>query len=453
MHSNSDPGNELGATPSIPLSGHGGVTQSGASLSFDGNLINGGATTLWRNLQDEGTDNQIKTQCQPHVTHSSNPQNNARHSQSSSAKAQPAPPDKICRCGGAVSHSLNGEPTRTAQQASSLSSTTQAFSEPVSRMEQGDGNLITHNPLPASAQQRSISYGPQPTTVYTFPPRYSTFQHPLTPEELAFLQRNPELFSRGVPQAGSNGIASRPVPATAQGTTHSCNCGDACNCLGCAAHPYNSRTLTFVQSIQDIFTAESRFGGSDGGPLSPQGIRMNMLGAMPVTNNIQYSNSSASIFNYPQESRWLQTRPGLSQPFGGQNLSTPVGGVSGGAAPNRRESDSGIPTDTLPDGAEAQDQSSVSPSAFFHVDYPMPSCADEPSACLCGDGCTCIGCLIHQRSVEPSRKQSTSQLEPMHSPVDSAPAWPDTFTPPSLSNELGLDMQRYLEGQPMLYNH
>lgn len=39
--------------------------------------------------------------------------------------------------------------------------------------------------------------------------------------------------------------------------SQSCTCGPGCNCLGCAVHPYNNRTLEFIDSVRDLVDVQS----------------------------------------------------------------------------------------------------------------------------------------------------------------------------------------------------
>jgi len=43
---------------------------------------------------------------------------------------------------------------------------------------------------------------------------------------------------------------------------------------------------------------------------------------------------------------------------------------------------------------ENEGDEAISPTAYFHVDYPIGGCMEE-NGCLCGEGCTCVGCLTH----------------------------------------------------------
>ena len=42
-----------------------------------------------------------------------------------------------------------------------------------------------------------------------------------------------------------------------------------------------------------------------------------------------------------------------------------------------------------------EDVDCLSPSAFYLQSFVIPGCSDMTGACLCGDGCTCAGCLTH----------------------------------------------------------
>jgi hypothetical protein len=44
---------------------------------------------------------------------------------------------------------------------------------------------------------------------------------------------------------------------------------------------------------------------------------------------------------------------------------------------------------------ENDEEESISPSAYVHVDYAIRGCTEEIDGCLCGEGCTCVGCLTH----------------------------------------------------------
>ncbi|KAL3420639.1 Protein GRISEA [Phlyctema vagabunda] len=95
-------------------------------------------------------------------------------------------------------------------------------------------------------------YMPQPT-VFTYPPSYGSFQHPLQPSDW---RQNTQGHSYAQP-------APPPMPYEtsidrALDTIHECGCGDTCQCIGCAAHPYNEATKTYVRSAWDLMGLEGQ---------------------------------------------------------------------------------------------------------------------------------------------------------------------------------------------------
>jgi hypothetical protein len=52
-------------------------------------------------------------------------------------------------------------------------------------------------------------------------------------------------------------------------------------------------------------------------------------------------------------------------------------------------------TTTIPTADVSADPHPVSPSAFFHVNYPADQCGIGSNDCVCGDSCACPGCTAH----------------------------------------------------------
>ncbi|KAI9823762.1 MAG: hypothetical protein M1832_002319 [Thelocarpon impressellum] len=244
-----------------------------------------------------------------------------------------------------------------------------------------------------------VQYQPTPqqsTTLYSFPPSYSTFQHPLTPDELAFLQRNPQLFSRSVPVPAFVGPPSQPPPATPSdaSTPHNCNCGNSCNCLGCAAHPYNRRTMTFVQSLNDIMEEAVQQLGPVGGPQA-LGSPVSFDPAM-VSGQFSGYPLAGSSNGWPQavatDGQWPAMQPGRAS-----GPPHTLGEYPDVHTRSRDEAREVAARSMSVDEDNNTDEQSISPTAFFHVNYPSGSCAEDENVCFCGDGCTCVGCIVHTR--------------------------------------------------------
>ncbi|KAI9880535.1 MAG: hypothetical protein M1830_002575 [Pleopsidium flavum] len=218
------------------------------------------------------------------------------------------------------------------------------------------------------------------TTLYTIPPSYATASHPLTLQQLAFLQQNPHLYSQTVPQYAPFGIVGQVAPPADEMITfapaHNCNCGAACQCLGCAAHPFNTTTRSHVQSLGAIIAHgdDDRVSGSPPqsgcGPLLNQPLDIHNV--MPVTS--QCFNGNLVTNPSSSEVNTMQT----ATPSFSQSTWSPTG--SNG-----------------PDGQQVPFLS----SAYYTMEIPMDSsgpkasCTDVSGSCQCGDECACIGCLTH----------------------------------------------------------
>ena len=57
------------------------------------------------------------------------------------------------------------------------------------------------------------------------------------------------------------------------------------------------------------------------------------------------------------------------------------------------------------------EQNVVSPSAYFHIDYPLGQCSGSNISCPCGEDCVCIGCLVHGNSMPMTGAAANEQDE------------------------------------------
>jgi hypothetical protein len=194
------------------------------------------------------------------------------------------------------------------------------------------------------------AFFPQPT-VYTYPPQYGSYLHPLQPAQWRQTMETLGFATFPMEQALDFGPPGPNTPS-AMGTTHMCSCGDGCQCVGCAAHPYNEPTQNYVRSAWASMHEDSHGANSS---LENTGV-----------------NGSASA-NHSQ------------QP-----------GAEGGASPPAPQT----PSDAASGTSEEQ---ALSASDFFFVTYPFgndPACLGEPASCPCGEDCQCIGCSIHSNAAE-----------------------------------------------------
>lgn len=183
-------------------------------------------------------------------------------------------------------------------------------------------------------------------TMFAYPPTYGSYQHPLQPAEwrngIKAMTYNAFPSSYVLP-GSSLGVSDF---ATNMDTIHACVCGDGCQCIGCAAHPYNDATQDYVRSAwasaNEIQT-----------PRDSMDATTNGLDASPNEDGDNH------------------------QRYGGPLDSTATSPTS--------------------------DEQSLAATDFFFVTYPFASdaCGGDTHSCPCGDECECLGCTIH-RIPEPS---------------------------------------------------
>lgn len=209
---------------------------------------------------------------------------------------------------------------------------------------------------------------PQPT-VFTYPPQYGTYMQPLQPEQwrqvmaaLSFGQPAPS-NAFNMTRGGVETVPYTPPPQDSPpkntGTSHQCDCGEGCQCIGCAAHPYNEATQNYVRSAWNSMMEEQSNGN---GSYTKHGTPQD-----------------ASATHTPNETRAAST--------------TPVEVNGNGTAPQ-------TPSDAASVPGEEQ---TLSANDFFFVSYPFGDpCAGDTASCPCGDDCQCIGCFIHSNP-DPSQ--------------------------------------------------
>ena len=206
--------------------------------------------------------------------------------------------------------------------------------------------IFMHQPGPPLLQSYSPAYLPPyfpHPTIYSYPPSYGSYQHPLQPTEW---RNSVRAMTYSQPQI--------PLPQNAYGapmlpdnldTIHSCGCGDTCQCVGCAAHPYNDATQNYVRSAWS-----------------------SMMTASPTE---QHSNEVSNTNGHNDEPKPAQTTETAQSP----TAQTPSSTTS----------------------ANGEEQS-LSATDFFFVNYPFTAdgCGGDTQSCPCGDECECLGCTIHR---------------------------------------------------------
>ncbi|POS84709.1 hypothetical protein EPUL_004147 [Erysiphe pulchra] len=171
---------------------------------------------------------------------------------------------------------------------------------------------------------------------------YGSFSNPLNVS--TWRQTHDNMFSntQGQNQVTGN-FSTTPVPEI-RSFLRSCNCGDACQCVGCVSHPYNDATQDYVRSAWQTISLEG-------------------TSSEPYTNGGQASHEDQSAV--------------LQQNIENKSVSNP-------------------PTPSSSNGEEQ----SLPENNFLFVNYSFPSegCEDGGFNYECDNNCQCIGCDIKRRN-------------------------------------------------------
>ncbi|KAF4839901.1 Protein GRISEA [Colletotrichum siamense] len=206
-------------------------------------------------------------------------------------------------------------------------------------------------------------------TIFTYPPQYGSYMSPLQPAQW---RQTMEALQYGQPSPQPAGF-NMPAPlgfvpegtnlAMDESTSHMCSCGDGCQCVGCAAHPYNDATQDYVRSAWNSMM-EDGYAATNGG-----------------TNGTHGANGHSEA---------------TTNGAGVRGVEKHTNGESGGSPPAPQ-----TPSDAASGLSEEQ---ALSASDFFFVTYPFDGdgCAGETSSCPCGDDCQCLGCTIHNNPLPES---------------------------------------------------
>lgn len=231
---------------------------------------------------------------------------------------------------------------------------------------QSNGAFIPPFPPPQMAmkhQQYGLPY-PQPG-IFTYPANYGSWSHPVNQAmwtRMQHLQPNTVSYPNvpNVVPVTTNG--SGPV----LGTSHECNCGPGCQCVGCLAHPFNHEMLQYVGGAwdYDIDVSQTEGYGSN-------------VGSNGNSNGISNGSSNGN--------------PGANTSARGQGQ------------PQKPEPGSPAQAPTPSDASVCSDDQALSTSDYFFVNLPLfpgadaegDSCGGNQALCPCGDDCQCDGCVVH----------------------------------------------------------
>lgn len=228
-------------------------------------------------------------------------------------------------------------------------------------------------------------------TIFTYPPSYGSFMQPLQPEQWRQFIGNMNFAhpleesatsihqSNGFNMQGRMEFLAPGSTSMDAGTTHRCGCGDGCQCVGCAAHPYNDATQQYVRSAYNIMMGDSK-------------------SSHPIANNQNTLANGATPIDHTTLSDGHSSRIQLDEPSGTGEQGTTV--APNRAAENGEMKASGSSPQTPSDAASGlSEEQTLSANDFFFVSYPFgDSCAGDMASCPCGDDCKCIGCSIHSHA-------------------------------------------------------
>ncbi|KAM0251663.1 hypothetical protein ACHAQJ_008077 [Trichoderma viride] len=266
-------------------------------------------------------------------------------------------PKSCCSSGGEKSETKPHERTPAAEMA-----------------PQANSIMMPHfNSVPVGMPNGVYPYFAQPA-IFAYPPSYGSYMQPLQPDQwrqlmtaLSFgqpatnVQQNIPYNATAPPQFQQ----SNTLEADSSWTAHHCGCGDTCQCIGCATHPYNQATQNYVRSAWNSMKEDA-----------PKRHR--------------HTDSTHSIPNSNHETP--TPTPSNQSPNGG---STPIiAKLEGTASPVTAQT----PSDA---NSTLGEELTLSANDFFFVSYPFGDvCEGEMANCPCGDGCQCIGCAIHMGSIQ-----------------------------------------------------
>lgn len=221
-----------------------------------------------------------------------------------------------------------------------------------------NGNAMAFNP--ALVMQNGMHPFFQQPTIFNYPPQYGSYMQPLQPDQwrqvmATMMFGQPPQQGLGIPNITP--IANPETSNPESWTSHQCGCGDSCQCVGCAAHPYNEATQNYVRSAWNTMINDSQ------------------------------THSTRTNGKHVPNGEPAQPSEDLGDPNSGSKAS----------ATNGDSTMSPVPPQTPSDATSGlADEQNLSANDFFFVSYPFSdSCEGDMGSCPCGDDCQCIGCAIH----------------------------------------------------------
>ncbi|KAK2812499.1 hypothetical protein FQN49_008372, partial [Arthroderma sp. PD_2] len=293
------------------------------------------------------------------------------------------------------------------------------------------------SPSPLLINPMGGGYGQYPQTSHSVPT--TTFPSPSIKQP----QQQPQYSTYN--QFGSSNDFTLGLPASYAQTAplvgckgHNCGCGDGCQCLGCATHPYNDTTRHYIQEMGYMMAS----GQGDQGVEAADEVQSPTFNSH-VHTKPQYPESHLGGFGQNHFSQgFVHSAPFQQHLFGyGDNPS-----ISGTMSQNSTTS-----------GGELM----MSPTAYYTVEYPismLDPCTNLTGTCQCGMNCSCVGCVTHHGhngiSAEPSPPPDVPQIT---SPAENTPQVNSFFpiqtqTPTLAQFQIQAEAQAHLQTQVPVSN-
>ena len=168
--------------------------------------------------------------------------------------------------------------------------------------------------------------------------------------------------------------------------THDCSCGDGCQCLGCASHPYNDTTKQHVHEMGVMMTFDEKSAEA----ATP---------SAPASQECNDSRDAAFDLSFSKDEET--------------------------GVPNLIQNSNNTGFSPLASSQYASTGLSMHPDEYYTLEYPVGllpnTCSDVTGSCQCGNDCCCTGCLTHSSHNGASVSAVDTSLDPLPPSASSPP--------------------------------
>ncbi|PYI06877.1 hypothetical protein BO78DRAFT_460902 [Aspergillus sclerotiicarbonarius CBS 121057] len=223
--------------------------------------------------------------------------------------------------------------------------------------------------LPFSLPVSESGFLSMPDPVTHITPKPLAFSHQQPFENYGFFQ---DSTTQPLSESAQNAVSGPANTQSEAEAAHDCSCGDGCQCLGCASHPFNNTTRQHVQE----------------------------MGLLVSLNDDEQNLDRLNTHTSPPLQGQLSDFTSLQYPY--SNFGHPIGDSAQPIAMHsyaQQSTNSGhVNSGYSSPPAEYLGEQLMEPSEYYTLEYPvgLPSaCTDTTGSCQCGNDCICVGCLTH----------------------------------------------------------